>query len=68
MMSMLPIVPNARQTQVMEEKHCISHIWKKLDKNFAKFDSTQNAHITNKLEVERNLLNDKQWKINKAKN
>lgn len=41
----------------MEEKHCISHIWKKLDKNFAKFDSTQNAHITNKLEVERNLPN-----------
>ena len=67
-MSMLPIVPNARQMQIMEEKHRISHIWKKLNKNFAKFDSTQNTHITNKLEVERNLPKDKQWKINKAKN
>lgn len=54
--------------QIMEEKHRISHIWKKLNKNFAKFDSTQNTHITNKLEVERNLPKDKQLKINKAKN
>ena len=67
MTSMLPIVPNTTDADHGGKASYPSYL-KETDKNFPKFDSTQNAHITNKLEVERNLPNDKQWKINKAKN